>query len=270
MDRSKTLGSLCGLGFSGACRAEFRTVRDQWQGSERTIHEAQLVGLAVVDQPAYLGAGIEAREAVEWLKAGQPSGKIGGESPMAVDIATLAVELRLATDPASPPPEPLSGTLSRTLRAAQAIVNPSASADDAPEAIRDLAVIAVASYVFDRPTAPQGERFANPWRNSGAEANAKSRWIDPVGPWRSADPMKAADDAPAPIPGPSKSAKGPPLIDAVLTSANPISSEARGDGRRATLQVIASDRFEAVDIEASFLEDGQPVEMDSELLPYHE
>ena len=185
-----------------------------------------------------------------------PSGKIGGSPVVAVDIATLAVELRLATDPASPPPEPLSGTLSRTLRAAQAIVSERIR-DDAPEAIRDLAVIAVASYVHDRPSAPQGERFANPWRNSGAE-QMLSRWIDrravAIG-----GPDEAPEDAPAPIPGPSKSAKGPPLIDAVLTSANPISSEARGDGRRAALQVIASDPF-AVDIEASFLEDGQPIE----------
>ena len=178
---------------------------------------------------------------------------------MAVDIATLAVELRLATDPASPPPEPLSGTLSRTLRAAQAIVSERIR-DDAPEAIRDLAVIAVASYVFDRPSAAQGERFANPWRNSGAEAML-SRWISrravAIGGPDEA-PYEAPDDAPAPIPGPSKSAKGPPLIDAVLTSANPISPEARGDGRRAALQAVSDVRF-AVDIEASFLEDGQPI-----------
>lgn len=52
----------------------------------------------------------------------------------------------------------------------------------------------------------------------------------------------------------------PPLIDVVLTSANPISPQAQVDRlRRAALQVIASDPF-AVDIEASFLEDGQPIE----------
>ncbi len=66
------------LGVLRGLSAEFRTVRDQWQGSERTIHEAQLVGLAVVDQPAYLGAGIEAREAVEWLKAGCLRARSGG------------------------------------------------------------------------------------------------------------------------------------------------------------------------------------------------
>ena len=186
---------------------------------------------------------------------------------MAVTVAVLATELRVWTDPNSPPPEPLAGVLARTLRASQAIVSERVR-DDAPEAIRDLAVIAVASYVHDRPSAPQGERFANPWRNSGAE-QMLSRWIDRRavaigGPDQG--PYEAPDDAPAPIPGPSKSAKGPPLIDAVLTSANPISSEARGDGRRAALQAVSDVRF-AVDIEASFLEDGQPIEW-TRLLPF--
>ena len=73
----KDVRELVRLGVLRGLSAEFRTVRDQWQGSERTIHEAQLVGLAVVDQPAYLGAGIEAREAVEWLKAGQLRARSG-------------------------------------------------------------------------------------------------------------------------------------------------------------------------------------------------
>ena len=134
----------------------------------------------------------------------------------------MATELRLATDASAPPPEPLNGVLLRTLRASQAIVSERIR-DDAPEAIKDLAVIAVASYVHDRPSAPQGERFANPWRNSGAE-QMLSRWIDrravAVGGPDEA-PYEAPDDAPAPISEPSKSAKGPPLIDATLTSREP-------------------------------------------------
>lgn len=122
---------------------------------------------------------------------------------MAVTVAVLATELRVWTDPNSPPPEPLAGVLARTLRASQAIVSERVR-DDAPEAIRDLAVIAVASYVHDRPSAPQGERFANPWRNSGAEAML-SRWISRRavaigGPDQG--PYEAPDDAP----GPSKAA----------------------------------------------------------------
>lgn len=58
--------------------AEFRTLKDEWEGSQRTIHEAALTGLAIVDVPAYAGAGIEAREAVEWLKAGCLRARSGG------------------------------------------------------------------------------------------------------------------------------------------------------------------------------------------------
>ena len=49
--------------------------------------------------------------------------------------------------------------------------------DDAPEAIKDMAVVAVASYLFDRPSAAPGLRFSNAWANSGAEAML-SPWID--------------------------------------------------------------------------------------------
>ncbi len=66
------------LGVLRGLSAEFRTVKDAWQGSERTIHEARLMGLAIVDVPAYAGAGIEAREAVEWLKAGRLRARSGG------------------------------------------------------------------------------------------------------------------------------------------------------------------------------------------------
>ena len=86
---------------------------------------------------------------------------------MAVDLATLAIELRLHTDPATPPAEPLAGVLGRALEAAKGIVGERAG-QNAPEAVTDQATIAVASYLYDRPTAPQGERFANAWRNSGA------------------------------------------------------------------------------------------------------
>ena len=67
------------LGILRGLSAEFRTLKDAWEGTERTIHQAQLTGLAVVDQPAYLGAGIEAREAIQWLKAGQLRARSGAK-----------------------------------------------------------------------------------------------------------------------------------------------------------------------------------------------
>lgn len=66
------------LGVLRGLSAEFRTLKDEWEGSQRTIREAQLTGLAIVDVPAYAGAGIEAREAVEWLKAGCLRARSGG------------------------------------------------------------------------------------------------------------------------------------------------------------------------------------------------
>ena len=160
----------------------------------------------------------------------------------------------------------MAGTLARTLRASQAIVDERVRSDT-PTAIKDLATISVASYLYDRPTASGGGRFSNAWGNSGAEAML-SRWIDHKiavigGPDQA--PYETPDDAPAPIPEPSKSAKGP-LIDKVLSVADPISPQAQGDGRRATLQAISSTRFEAV-VEASFSEDGQAIAWDR-VLPF--
>ena len=65
------------LGVLRGLSAEFRTVRDQWEGSARTIHEAKLTGLAIVDVPAYAGAGIEAREAALWLRSLRDRSKAG-------------------------------------------------------------------------------------------------------------------------------------------------------------------------------------------------
>ena len=82
---------------------------------------------------------------------------------MAVSVGQFAVELRLATDANTPPPEPLAGVLLRTLNAASAMVEERVI-DGAPGALVDSAVVAVASYLYDRPSAPAGTRFSNAWR----------------------------------------------------------------------------------------------------------
>ena len=66
------------LGVLRGLSAEFRTVRDEWQGTQRTIHEAVLKGVSIVDEPAYSGAEIETREAAEWLRAGRLRARSGG------------------------------------------------------------------------------------------------------------------------------------------------------------------------------------------------
>ncbi|MDE0002707.1 MAG: HK97 family phage prohead protease [Rhodospirillaceae bacterium] len=52
--------TLVELGVLTGFSAEFRTIRDEWPSpTERIIYEAELFGLAVVDDPAHTGAVIE-------------------------------------------------------------------------------------------------------------------------------------------------------------------------------------------------------------------
>lgn len=43
---------------------EFRAERDSWEGQKRTVHEAELRGLAIVDRPAYPDSVIAHRMAI--------------------------------------------------------------------------------------------------------------------------------------------------------------------------------------------------------------
>jgi len=94
---------------------------------------------------------------------------------VAVTVTTLAIDLQVHTDPDTPPVEPLAGVLGRALDTARALVE-KRTATDTPEAVKDAAITAIASYLYDRPTAPQGERFSNPWRSSGA-ASILAPWV---------------------------------------------------------------------------------------------
>lgn len=94
---------------------------------------------------------------------------------MAVTVADLAIDLRiLATPPAdgestaAPPGLEAAqvAVLARILATAQVLVTERASS--APEALRDQAVLAIAAYLYDRPSAGAGTRYANAWANSGA------------------------------------------------------------------------------------------------------
>ena len=92
---------------------------------------------------------------------------------MAVDVVQLAAALRIG-DGTIAPVEPQLSILNRLLGVGQAIV--SLNAPLAPEAVADEAVIRVAAYLYDQPTAPQGDRYANAWRSSGAGALV-ARWV---------------------------------------------------------------------------------------------
>ncbi len=87
---------------------------------------------------------------------------------MAVTVEELALDLRLIASTAEAVPGGLTTILSRNLGAATAIVEERASA--APEALKDAAIVAIAAYMFDRPSAPSGGRYADAWTQSGAAA----------------------------------------------------------------------------------------------------
>lgn len=93
---------------------------------------------------------------------------------MAVTVIGLAVALRLITDGTEAPEEPVNGILTRLLGVGTALVNK--HAEDAPDDVKDEAVIRVCGYLFDMPTAARGDRFAYAWRNSGA-ASLVSSWV---------------------------------------------------------------------------------------------
>ena len=91
---------------------------------------------------------------------------------MAVDLIQLGAALKL-TDGMAEPNEPIRSILSRYLGVGAALVDLLASG--APEPIQDEAVIRLAAYLYDSPTAASGSGFADAWRNSGASGLVQ-RW----------------------------------------------------------------------------------------------
>lgn len=85
---------------------------------------------------------------------------------MALTLAQLAAALRLQTDTAADPPEPLASILTRHLAAATALINK--RTDGAPAAVADEATIRLCAYWYDAPFAPMQDRFMAAWRYSGA------------------------------------------------------------------------------------------------------
>ena len=93
---------------------------------------------------------------------------------MAVSVENLAVDLRLITDPADTIEPGQVEVLTRLLAAAETLVSERASS--APDALKDSAIIQIASYLYDKPTAGASGRYANSFVNSGA-ASLLSNYI---------------------------------------------------------------------------------------------
>ena len=92
---------------------------------------------------------------------------------MAVTVTQLAAALRI-TDGTASPPEPINSILIRQLGVAEAFVE--LTAKSAPTAIKEEAVVRMAGYLYDAPTAGSELRYADAWRNSGAAALV-ARWV---------------------------------------------------------------------------------------------
>ena len=84
---------------------------------------------------------------------------------MAVTLAQLAAALRLG-DGTTEPVEPILSILTRAKAVAEATVEK--NAPDAPDDVKDEAIVRVASFLYDAPPAAQGDRYAHAWRSSGA------------------------------------------------------------------------------------------------------
>ena len=85
---------------------------------------------------------------------------------MAVSVGDLALDLRLIADATEAVPDGQTAILTRQLGAADALITERTSG--APDALKDAAALAIAAYLYDRPTAGGGTRYASAWRNSGA------------------------------------------------------------------------------------------------------
>ena len=84
---------------------------------------------------------------------------------MALSVGEIAVHIRAAADAASVPAE-----ISLVIGAMKAWADLAIerAAPNAPEQYKDMALILLAGYVYDRPNAPRGSQYSNALLNSGA------------------------------------------------------------------------------------------------------
>ena len=83
---------------------------------------------------------------------------------MAVTIPELAVALRLSGDGINLP-APQTAILTRLMAASVAYVEK--IVPDAPDAIKDMAIIRHTTYMYDQPVSTR-DAYADAWVNSGA------------------------------------------------------------------------------------------------------
>ena len=101
-----------------------------------------------------------------------------------LSVPELAAAMRIG-DGVAAVPEPQNAILARLGSAAEAYVN--RLAPDTDEDVKREAIIRLASYVYDQPESPGGDRWSTAWRSSGAASLC--------GPWiaRTARPVEVSD-----------------------------------------------------------------------------
>ena len=111
---------------------------------------------------------------------------------MAVSVRMLALELRVIADVGQEVPPAQMYILERLRNLGLEMVNNRAPL--APELLKDAALISMAGYQYDRPTASPGAGFSNAWLNSGA-ASILARYVS-----RRATVIGGEDAAVTPLP----------------------------------------------------------------------
>ena len=91
-----------------------------------------------------------------------------------ISVGELAAAMRLTEDINVSLVEPELGMVTRMLEVGTALVTEIAPL--APDAIANEAIVRMASYLWDAPTAAPGQQYSAAWRNSGA-ASLVSRWV---------------------------------------------------------------------------------------------
>ena len=87
---------------------------------------------------------------------------------MAIVVTDLAVDLRIITNPTFTVEAGQVVILTRLLAVAETLVFERAGT--APDALKDSAIIYIASYMYDKASAGAAGRYANAFVNSGAAA----------------------------------------------------------------------------------------------------
>ena len=71
-DAMDSVLELVGDGLTRGLSVEFHALRERRHGGLRTIHEAALPGLGIVDSPAYTGSGVEVRVSRKFVRGAMP------------------------------------------------------------------------------------------------------------------------------------------------------------------------------------------------------